>query len=437
MSGRPLDERYAGAILSGYARSPVSDTSTRSQTRPSRYAAKALMASSVGYAMDGFDLLILSFSLAAIAATFGLNTGQSGMLATVTLIGAVLGGFIGGIASDRIGRVKVLTISILVFAIFTAATGLAPNHGLLVLFRFLSGIGLGAEYGVGMTLATEAWPAKWRARAASFVAVGWQVGVLLAAAVSAWALSNPAIGWRGLFLIGAIPAVLAFFTRRHVDEPEMYTQMKRSSNPLRELFNSPERTRYSIAIVVLTSVQNFGYYGLMVWLPSFLSKQHGFSVTKSALWTAVTVIGMIIGILVFGFLADRVGRRPMFIIYQLGAAITVVAYSQLSSPMALLIGGAIMGAFVNGMMGGYGALTAELFPTHARGTAQNVLFNVGRGVGGFAPWLIGLVAGAWSFGFAIGLLALIYVLDLIVTIFLVPERRGASLDGVGEGSVPI
>lgn len=410
---------------------------TSAAQRPDRYALIALLASSVGYAMDGFDLLILSFSLGAITATFGLTTGEAGFLATATLIGAVLGGVVGGILSDRWGRVRVLTVSILVFSVSTALTGLAPNHGALVLFRFLSGVGLGAEYGVGMTLATEAWPARWRGRAASFVAVGWQVGVLLAAFVSAWALSTPSIGWRGLFLIGAVPALLAYFTRRHVDEPAMFEARPRSANPLRELFATAERTRHSVAILVLTSVQNFGYYGLMVWLPSHLAKTYHFSLTKSAAWTAVTVLGMIVGILVFGFLADRVGRRPMFWIFQAGAVVSVLAYSQLHTPLALLLGGAIMGAFVNGMMGGYGALTAELFPTHARGTAQNVLFNAGRGIGGLAPWVVGLLAASRGFGFAIGLLAAIYVLDLIVTFALVPERRGVELDSVGQANVPI
>lgn len=398
-----------------------------SQNRPGAYAFKALFASSVGYAMDGFDLLILGFSLPAITIAFQLDKAQAGFLATITLVGAVIGGIIGGVLSDRFGRVKILTFSILIFAAFTTLTGLANSHTLLLIFRFCAGLGLGAEYGVGMTLATEAWPAKWRARAAAFVAVGWQVGVLLAAGVSAWALSTPAIGWRGLFFIGAFPAILAFFTRRKVEEPEKFLTKKNNHVSLGELFSSPERIRFSIAIAVLTSVQNFGYYGLMIWLPSYLNKQLGFSINKSALWTGVTVLGMILGILIFGILADKLGRRPMFIIFQIGAVITVMLYSQLTSPIALLIGGAVMGIFVNGMMGGYGALTAELFPTNVRGTAQNVLFNVGRGVGGFAPWLIGLVATSVSFHSALILLAGIYILDLLVTFFLVPERKGMEL----------
>ena len=400
--------------------------------RPNSYAFKALIASSVGYAMDGFDLLILGFSLPAIALTFGLNPSQSGFLATITLIGSLIGGFAGGVLSDRVGRVKVLTYSILVFALFTALTGLATNHTLLVAFRFCAGIGLGAEYGVGMTLATEAWPAKWRARAAAFVAVGWQVGVLLAAGISAIALNTPWIGWRGLFIVGALPALVAFLTRRHVDEPELFKQQQRTEAPnqsrIKELVATPQRRRSSLVILVLSSVQNFGYYGLMIWLPSYLSKQHGFSVNKTALWTGVTVLGMIAGIIVFGILADKYGRRPMFMIFQVGAILTVLLYSQLNTPTALLLGGAVMGVFVNGMMGGYGALAAELFPTRVRGTAQNVLFNLGRGVGGLAPWLIGLIAANSSFHAAIALLAGIYVADLAVTITLMPERARAELE---------
>jgi MFS family permease len=409
---------------------PSNDVQTavpRVDDGPSRYAWKAIWASAVGYAMDGFDLLILGFALTAISATFKLNPGEAGSLATVTLVGAVLGGFVGGILSDYVGRVKVLTYSILVFALFTALTGLAPTFWLLVLFRFIAGVGLGAEFGVGMTLAAEAWPARMRARATSYVALGWQSGVLLAAIVAAWAI--PVIGWRGLFLLGAIPAVFAFFVRRGVGEPAIFEQNKGSHRglPLRLLFADRTTTRSTIGMLVLTSVQNFGYYGVMIWLPSYLAKQYGFGLTKSAVWTGVTIIGMAFGIFVFGWLADHFGRRPMLLLFQVGAVVSVLAYSRLGSEGALLIGGAIMGIFINGMLGGYGALLAELYPTAARATAQNVLFNIGRGVGGFGPVVVGALAVSFGFSAAIGLLALIYVVDIIATVFLIPERRGAEL----------
>jgi MFS family permease len=180
-------------------------------------------------------------------------------------------------------------------------------------------------------------------------------------------------------------------------------------------------------MLILCSVQNFGYYGLMIWLPSYLANRFHYSLTQSALWTAVTILGMAFGIWLFGELADRVGRRPMFLAFQLGAAIMVVVYSQLTTPAALLVGGAVMGLFVNGMLGGYGALLAELYPTAARATAQNVLFNLGRGVGGFGPLVVATVAGHWSFAAAIALLAVIYLVDLAATAFLIPERKGAPL----------
>jgi MFS family permease len=137
---------------------------------------------------------------------------------------------------------------------------------------------------------------------------------------------------------------------------------------------------------------------------------------------------MAFGIWLFGQLADRFGRRPIFFLYQAGAALSVVAYSQLTDPTALLIGGAIMGLFVNGMLGGYGALISELYPTEARATAQNVLFNLGRAVGGFGPLVVGTLAAQYSFQLTIALLASIYLVDILATAFLIPERKGVPLE---------
>ncbi len=175
-------------------------------------------------------------------------------------------------------------------------------------------------------------------------------------------------------------------------------------------------------------MQNFGYYGLIIWLPTYLATEFGYGLTQTGAWTAVTVVGMIIGILVFGFLADRFGRRPLFWTFQAGAALSVLAYSQLTGPLALLIGGAIMGFFVNGMLGGYGAIMAELYPTEARSTAQNVLFNIGRAVGGFGPLVIGALAAVYGFSLVIAMLASIYLIAIVATATLIPERRGAALE---------
>jgi MFS family permease len=165
----------------------------------------------------------------------------------------------------------------------------------------------------------------------------------------------------------------------------------------------------------------------MIWLPSYLSSRFGYNPLQSALWFSVTILGMAFGIFVFGFFADLVGRRPALLTFQAGAAITVIVFSQLTDPLGLLIGGAIMGIFVNGMLGGYGTLLAELYPTEARATAENVLFNLGRGIGGFGPFVVGALVASYSFEVAIAALAVIYVIDIVTTYFLIPEKKGAAL----------
>ncbi|WP_250482288.1 MFS transporter [Caballeronia sp. GACF5] len=403
-----------------------------SSVAPTRHALQALIASVLGYAMDGFDLLILGFMLPAIAADLHLTPAQSGALVTWTLAGAVAGGIVFGMLSDYFGRVLMLTWTILVFAVFTGLCALAQGYGDLLIYRTIAGIGLGGEFGIGMALVAEAWPARLRARVSSYVGIGWQLGVLAAALVTPLLL--PLIGWRGMLAVGLLPAVASFFVRRHVEEPALFTERRAAAKanrarklPLKRLFDDARTARASIGVIILCSVQNFGYYGLMIWLPSYLSKTFGYSLTKSGLWTAATVLGMALGIWLFGLAADRFGRKPAFLVYQIGAVAMVFVYSNLTSPSALLIGGAVMGVFVNGMLGGYGALISEIYPTEARATAQNVLFNIGRAVGGLGPVAVGALAARYSFAVALAFLASIYLLDVIATLFLIPEKRGAEL----------
>ena len=391
------------------------------------YARRALAASCLGYATDGFDLLILSFILVPLSATLHLSPPEAGSLVTWTLTGAVVGGFLAGPLSDRYGRVRVLSWTILWFAGFTGLSALSQGYWDILAYRTISGIGLGGEFGIGMALAAEAWPAYKRARATSYVALGWQAGVLTAALITPALL--PHIGWRGMFLVGVLPAFFAFGLRYHLGEPALFVTAAKMEqiNPFSVLFADSDATRATAGIVIMTSAQNFGYYGMMIWLPAYLSSQLGFSLTQSAIWTSATVAGGALGMYLFGHLADRVGRKPLFIAFQAGAMAMAFIYPQVRDPSTLLLVGAITGVFLSGMIGGYGALIAESYPTRGRATAQNVLFNIGRGVGGFGPLVVGLLAARYSLAIALSSLVVIWALDIFATVFLIKERKGQPL----------
>jgi len=398
------------------------------QSTVSWEAWKALAGSAIGYAMDGFDLLILGFMMRFISTDLGLNPAQGASLVTGTLVGAVIGGICFGMLSDRLGRVNILTWTIVIFAVFTGLCAVAQGYWDLLAYRTLAGLGLGGEFGIGMAMVAEAWPAAKRARATSYVGIGWQFGVLAAALLTPMLL--PVIGWRGMFALGMFPAIVAYFIRKDLHEPEVFVERSRHqphSSSLRLLVADARSTRASVGMTILCSVQNFGYYGVMIWLPSYLGTRFGFGLTQSAAWTAVTILGMAVGMYAFGNIADRVGRKPAFLGYMLGAAVMVVVYSRMTDPTALLFVGAVMGFFVNGMLGGYGALMSELYPTAARATAQNVLFNIGRAIGGFGPVVVGAIAVSFGFETAIALLACLYLLDMLAMWLLIPTQDGREL----------
>ena len=418
-------------------------------TRKERW--KIMWASIIGYAMDGLDVLILSFAMAAIVSEFGLTLGEGGMIATYTLIGTVLGGYIFGTFADWWGRVHTFSLTIIIFSIFTGACAFADNAVHLDILRFLAGLGLGGEYGIGMTLVSETWPGAKRARATAGVAMGWQAGAVLAAILAAVVL--PDYGWRGLFLVGVLPALLAAWARHGIKEPPMWVKRKEMKKalqarkdagekltaeeeeqlteakkfPLAHLFADKKTTITTIALTIMTSVQNFGYYGIMVWLPMILLKEHGLTTKSMSGWMIVTVIGMIAGIFVFGWLCDRLGRKKPYLLFYVCAAAMVYIYVNLGTPIALLFGGAFLGFFCNGMMAGYGTLLSENYTTDARSTAQNFIFNTGRAVGGFAPVIIGTIAQTNGFNTAFVLLSAVYLAAAVNVLFFVKDTKGTVI----------
>ncbi|GCE81747.1 MFS transporter [Komagataeibacter oboediens] len=380
------------------------------------------IAAATGYAMDGFDFLILAFSLPAIAQEFHLGPTAGASLATSTLVGAVLGGMIFGILADRYGRIRILTWTIVCFAVFTAVCALAPGYPFLLVARFLSGLGLGGEFGIGMALVSEAWPRGKTDIMSAFVAIGGQVGVILA--VFCVTLLMPVIGWRGLFLVGAFPAILAAIFRQKLHDPiRIETGQGNSAFSFRYFIESRDLWRTSLGIAILCIVQNCGYYGIIVWMPQFLSHRLHLSLQNTGIWTVVMLAGMSCGMYTFGLLSEKFRHKTIFVSYMIGAMVTTLLYPHLTGPTAFLVGGAILGFFVNGMLGGYAALISRRYPVKIRATAQNMLFNIGRAVGGFSPVIVSNIDYKFGFYTTISLFSLLYIIDIISISFIIPETE--------------
>lgn len=384
------------------------------------YRKKTILASVTGLTLEGMDIMFISFAMSIMVAEFGVGLAAGGMMSSVTNIGMLLGGVIFGILADKYGRVRVFTYTIILFAVGTALTGLATSIEQVYVYRFIAGIGAGGEYGIGMALVAEAWPKEKQGRASSYVSVGAQYGVILAALLSAIIL--PIFSWRALFFVGIIPVIFAFIVRRKLGEsPEWLAAQKNKiitkeekGGKLGQLFSTPRIAWTTFALAIMATVQIAGYNGLMIWLPSMLQESQGLSVSSSALWTISTAVGMIIGMLTFGRFIDRFGTKMAYGTFLLASACAVFLYASATGSVGVLLGGAIVGFFSNGMFAGYGALIGSLYPVQIRSTATNTIFNFGRAVGGFSPILVGYLLQNYDMKMAMLYLAALYCVSFVV-----------------------
>ncbi|WP_375105884.1 MFS transporter [Lysinibacillus fusiformis] len=386
------------------------------------YRKKTVVASVAGLTLEGMDIMFISFAMTMIIAEFNIDLATGGLISSITNIGMLLGGIIFGVLADKYGRVKVFTYTIILFAIGTALTGVATSIEQVYVYRFIAGLGAGGEYGIGMALVAEAWPKNKQGRASSYVSVGAQYGVILAALLSALIL--PTLGWRALFFVGVLPVIFAFIVRKNLHEsPEWLASQNNQSNKekkgkLAQLFATPRVTMTTLTLILMATVQIAGYNGLMIWLPSMLQKSQGLSVSSSALWTISTAVGMIIGMLTFGRFMDRFGAKRAFGIFLLASACAVFLYSFATGAVAILMGGAIVGFFSNGMFAGYGALISSFYPVQIRSTATNTIFNFGRAIGGFSPIFVGYILQSYDMTVVMIYLAALYGISFMVMLTL-------------------
>jgi MFS family permease len=394
---------------------------------------KTLIASGSGWMLDAMDVMLYAFALGAIRDEFGLSGAQAGALASVTLLSSAFGGIGFGILADRYGRARMLQVAILVYSLCTALTATAGSVLALVLWRTLVGIGLGGEWSAGSVLVAETWPTAHRGKAIGIMQSGWAVGYMLAAGLAA--LVMPRFGWRPLFLVGVVPALLAFWIRRHVPEPPQWRPGAKTASPfrgIREMFRGALLRRTLIATGIATFLM-FAYWGLFTWVPSFLAAPidqggAGMGVVRSTGWIIPMQIGALAGYLSFGFLADRFGRRPVFLVFVLSAAALVPVYgAAATSPIVLMLLGPAIGFFGHGYFSVFGSMLAELYPTAIRATAQGLCYNSGRAVSALAPMTIGAIADVHGLGPALGTTALFFVGAGILMMRL-PETKGRDLE---------
>lgn len=388
-----------------------------------------------GYALDAFDVQIYSLAIPAIIATLAISNTDVGIIATVTLLASALGGWFAGILADRFGRVRTLQITVIWFAVFTFLSGFAQNFEQLLVCRALMGLGFGGEWSAGAVLMAEVIAAKHRGKAVGMVqsawSVGWGAAVLLSTVL--FSLMPQEEAWRGLFWAGLAPAILAIIVRRFIQEPEVYTSsrknLKASGEVVRitEIF-APSMIGRTMLLSLMTTGAQGGYYAIATWLPSFLKSERQLSVIGSGGYLAVIIVGSFFGYVTGAYLSDIIGRRKKFMLFTIGAMVTVVVYTYLPINNTLMLFlGFPLGFFASGIFAGMGAFLTENFPTRTRAAGQGFTYNFGRGVAALNPTLVGIATATMPLGKAIAVFAVIAYMLVIIAAFALPETKGKEL----------
>ena len=415
---------------------------------------KLLGGSGLGWALDAMDVGLISFIMAALAVEWDLSSTQVSWIASVGFVGMAIGASVGGLLADRIGRRQVFALTLLIFGIATGASAFAGGLAVLIVLRFLVGLGLGAELPVASTLVSEYAPKRIRGRIVVILEAFWAVGWLAAALIGYFVvpLHN---GWRWAFVIGMVPAFYAIYVRLHlpesvrflerkgrVDEAEAAVRIYEESAGVapvpspalpaekapphwRELW-TPRFRRRTAALWVTWFGVNFAYYGAFIWLPSLLVAQ-GFDLVRSFGYTLIITLAQLPGYALAAFLIEKWGRRATLTTFLFGSAVAAVLFGQADSVATIIAAGMSLSAFNLGAWGALYAVSPEIYPTALRGTGSGSAAAFGRIASIIAPlavpWFI--VTGGSELAFAI--FGVAFLVAMVAALFL-PEYRGVELE---------
>jgi len=394
---------------------------------------RSLVAGGLGWMLDAMDVMLYSLVLAHLMRDLGMGKAEGGLLNSLTLLASAIGGLAFGFLADRVGRTRALMASILVYSVASGACGLSQTIVQLAICRFILGLGMGGEWTTGAALIAETWPPEHRAKALGLMQSTWAIGEMIAAGVVALVL--PTLGWRAVFFVGVLPALIVFWIRRDVPESEIWQRRQAASSTpagsLRVLWRKDLR-RNGLVATAMNACGMFGYWGLFTWIPAYLSLPvteggRGLSLMKTTTWLVVMGLGKWLGYALFGFFADAVGRRRSYVAYLVVAAALVPLYGITREPAWLLVLGPLVAFFGTGFFSGFSAIASELFPTEVRATAMGLSYNVGRGLSAAAPAVVGLIATRAGFGAAFLVLAAAFLAGALLALLL-PETKGRPLE---------
>lgn len=376
---------------------------------------RALLTTSLGWMLDSMDMMLFSLVLVDLQRDLHMSASVSGLLMSLALVSAAIGGIFFGWFADKVGRTRALIASMLIYSIFTACCGLAHTIVQLAVFRFLLGLGIGGEWAAGGALVAETWPTEHRGKAIGIAQASWALGYALGAAITG--LIMPHFGWRAVFFTGIFPALITLWIRRSVKEPEIW-RTQADSLPILSIFRG-SLGRSTVITASMNAASLFAWWGLFTWIPRFLSLPlaqggRGLSIVQTSSWTIVMQIGTLLGYLSFGYLADSFGRKRTYIAFLLIAAVLVPLYAHANGAAMLLALGPFVGFFGTGFFSGFTIIASEAFPTAVRGTAMGLVYNLGRFLGAGAPYVIGYITERSGIVLALSSISVAFLLAALI-----------------------
>ena len=387
-----------------------------------------------GWVFDFYDLVLFTFLIAPIQASLGFSAEMLSLCLGISLFATGLGGIIFGALGDKYGRRKVLQWTIIIYSIGTCLCAFTWSFYSLVLFRFITGLGVGGEWATGQIYISETFPDNLRAKYGAFMQSGAPVGVILASIVGG--LVTPIIGWRLTFLVSIIPAIMVIFIRRYLKESDVWINNKDQYvnkniiQEFKELISIEHRKIFLISLILCIFGMS-AYWFTYSWLPTYLADERGFALIGSAIGVIIIQLGAFVGYTSFGYVAEKLGRRPAFAIYSFIMAISIamitVCWNLIVAIPSLLYIFMFLTGFGTGFFGGFGPLFSELFPTKIRNTGVGTVFNLARGIQFITPIIITLVATYFDLSYGIAIAA-IFAFLVGVWIWVFPETKGTVLN---------